>query len=119
LFWRRRQRRPRRPSGAERRAALRYGISLETSGRLIASLEGEPLPLRVRNLSVAGISLVVPRRLDSDTILDLQLLNRPQMFLCQVQVRITYAVEHPSGDWILGGAFTRPLTEEEVRLLLT
>src|SRR5262245_38555075 len=49
------------PAWAERREAFRYGISLETSVRLMAAVEGDPLPVRVRNISVGGISLVVHR----------------------------------------------------------
>ncbi len=109
---------PAKASGADRRTSIRYGISLETSGRLIASIEDDPLPLRVRNISAGGISLVLHRGVEPDTVIEVQLLNRPQMFLCVVQVRVTYIVEHPSGDWILGGAFVRKLTDEEVRLLL-
>jgi hypothetical protein len=106
------------PSGAERRESFRYGISLETSVRLMAAVEGDPLPVRVRNISAGGISLVVHREVVTDTLLVVQLLNRPQMFLCDVQVRVTYAVEHPSGDWIVGGAFTRKLSDDELRSLL-
>lgn len=110
---------PKEKSGAERRASIRYGISLDTSPRLLASVEGDSTPARVRNISAGGISLVVHRNVEIDTVLDLQLLNRPQMFLCQVSVRITYAVEHPSGDFILGGAFTRRLEDQELRSLLS
>lgn len=106
------------PAGAERREAVRYGISLETSCRLLAMVQGEPHPVRVRNISAGGISLVLPHEVPTDTILEIELLNRPEMFLCKLQVRITYRVEHPTGDWILGGAFTRKLTDEELRLLL-
>ncbi len=84
----------------------------------MAAVEGDPLPVRVRNISAGGISLVVHREVVTDTLLVVQLLNRPQMFLCDVQVRVTYAVEHPSGDWIVGGAFTRKLSDDELRSLL-
>jgi hypothetical protein len=106
------------PSGAERRESVRHYISLETSCRLLAMVQGESNPIRVRNISAGGISLVLPREVPPDDLLDIELLNRPQMFLCKLQVRITYRVEHPTGDWIIGGAFTRKLSEEELRLLL-
>jgi hypothetical protein len=107
------------PSGADRRESIRYGINLETSCRLLAMVQGEPQPVRVRNISAGGISLVLTHEVPGDTPLEIELLNRPEMFLCKLQVRITYRVEHPSGDWIIGGAFTRKLAEEELRLLLT
>jgi len=109
---------PPEPSGAERRQAIRFGISLETSARLLAMVQDDPRPVRVRNISVGGISLVIGREVATHSLLDIELLNRPKMFLCKLQVRITYAVEHPTGDWILGGAFTRKLSEEELESLL-
>jgi len=119
--WRPRFLRPRTPvlSGAERREAIRYGISLETSARLMAAVEGDTAPVRVRNISAGGISLVLGRGVDPDTMLNVELLNRPNMFLCKVQVRVTYAVEHPSGDWIIGGSFNRKLADLELRSLLS
>ena len=79
---------------------------------------GDSNPVRVRNISAGGISLILPKEVPSDTLLDIELLNRPEMFLCKLQVKITYRVEHPTGDWIIGGSFTRKLSEEEIRLLL-
>ncbi len=107
------------PSAADRRESFRYGISLETSVRLMAAVEGDNTPVRVRNISAGGISLVINRGVDPDTLLNVELLNRPNMFLCKVQVRVTYVVEHPTGDWIIGGAFVRKLSHEELRSLLS
>jgi hypothetical protein len=105
-------------SGKERRDTVRYTITLETSCRLLAMVQGEPNPVRVRNISAGGISLVLQNEVPADTLLDIELLNRPQMFLCKLQVRITYRVEHPTGDWIIGGAFTRRLEDGELKSLL-
>jgi hypothetical protein len=106
-------------AGKEKRQTIRYKIDLETSCRLLAMVEGEPHPVRVRNISAGGISLVLMHEVPADELLEIELLNRPEMYLCKLQVRITYRVEHPSGDWIIGGAFTRPLSDEELRVLLT
>ena len=102
----------------DRRESVRYGINLETSCRLLAMVQGEPQPVRVRNISAGGISLVLPHEVSADELLEVELLNRPEMFLCKLQVRITYRVEHPTGDWIIGGAFTRKLREDELKSLL-
>lgn len=118
--WRRRRRHAREAAilEANRREAIRYNINLETSVLLIAALEGDTTPIRVRNISSGGISLVLTRGVEPDTVLSIQLLNRPRMYFCKVDVKVTYVVEHPSGDWILGGAFARKLTNEELRALL-
>jgi hypothetical protein len=117
-WWRRRRRRKRTLAEANRRDAIRYNINLETSCLLIAALEGDPMPVRVRNISAGGVSLVLHRGIDPETLLNVQLLNRPRMFFCKIDVKITYIVEHPSGDWIVGGSFTRRLTDDELRSLL-
>jgi hypothetical protein len=116
--WWRRRRKSREIAEANRRESIRYNINLETSCLLIAALEGDPVPVRVRNISAGGISLVLNRGIEPDTMLTIQLLNRPRMFFCKIEVKITYIVEHPSGDWIAGGSFTRRLTDEELRSLL-
>ena len=69
-------------------------------------------------ISAGGVSLVLNRGMEPDTMLTVQLLNRPRMFFCKVEVKVTYVVEHPSGDWILGGSFARRLSDEELRSLL-
>ncbi len=114
-----RRRKTAEPAGAERRESIRYGISLDTSGRLIAALDNDPSQVRVRNISSGGISLILTHSVEPDTVLNVQLLNRPTMALCKVQVRVTYIVEHPSGDWILGGAFIEKLSEADLRALLS
>lgn len=115
-WWRRR--RGNRTVAEANRRDIRYNINLETSCLLIAALEGDPLPVRVRNISAGGVSLVLTRGIDPETLLTVQLLNRPRMYFCKVDVKITYIVEHPSGDWIVGGSFTRRLADEELRALL-
>jgi PilZ domain len=110
--------RTKRRIGEEKRQSVRYDINLETSCRLLAMVQGEPHPVRVRNISAGGISLVLAREVPADELLEIELLNRPRMFLCKLQVRITYRVEHPSGDWIIGGAFMRKLEEDELKSLL-
>src|SRR5262249_51777761 len=74
-------------SGANRRQAVRFDISVETSCRLLATVEADPRPVQVRNISVGGISLVLQREVAADALLNIELLNRPQMFLCKLQVR--------------------------------
>jgi hypothetical protein len=106
-------------TGAERRETVRYTVTIATSQRLLATVVDEPeKPVQVRNLSAGGVSLVLGRPAAFDDLLDVDLLNRKVMFLCKLQVRVTYAVELKSGEWLVGGSFTRKLAHEEVRSLL-
>lgn len=105
-------------SGEERRRDTRFPIDVNASSRLIVIIEGNAGPVQVRNLSIGGIGLVLDRGYDIGTLINLQLLKRPSMVPCKVEVRVTYVMEHPCGEWVLGGAFNRKLTEPELQALL-
>ncbi|MFN4258734.1 MAG: PilZ domain-containing protein [Gemmataceae bacterium] len=96
----------------------RFPCNLDTSCTLIASVEGEAQPVKVRNISAGGISLIVPRGFEPHSVLTLQLVNKLKNYRCDVRIRVIYCLEHPTGEWILGAAFTRNLTDEELRAFL-
>lgn len=106
------------PGGIERRASTRYPCNLATSCRLIAAVEGDSWPGRVRNISAGGVSLVLSQPVESGTLLAVELRSTIRNFSRLVQVRVVYCIEHPSGDYILGGAFVLPLTDDELKAFL-
>jgi len=106
---------PGEPEGIERRASTRYPCNLATSCRLIATVPGEAVPARVRNISVGGLSLVLGHALDAGTLLSIELRSMTRNIVRTLQVRVIYSIEHPSGDWILGTHFLQPLTDEELK----
>lgn len=110
--------RPTSPKGTERRRATRYPVTLETAKHLIAQIEGDAWPARVRNISVSGISLILGRRVEPETVVNLELFNKDHHFYCKVPLRAIYILEHADGNFMLGGAFVRELTNEELRGLL-
>ncbi len=103
---------------ADRRGSTRYLCNLDLSYCLNATVEGEQGAARVRNISVGGISLVVDRAIEPGTRLTLQLENSQRRYSRRVDVRVTYCIEHPSGEWILGCAFLHKLTTADLRALL-
>jgi hypothetical protein len=107
------------PSGIERRASTRYPCNLATSCRLVASLPGEPVPARVRNISVGGVSLVLSHPFEADSLVSIELRSMARGLVRGVQVRIIYSIEHPSGDWILGASFVDALGVEELKSFLS
>jgi hypothetical protein len=107
------------PKAIERRASTRYPCNLATSCRIVASLAGEPLPARVRNISIGGLSLVLTHPSDPGTLMAIDLRSMTRNITHSVQIRIIYTIEHPSGDWIAGAAFVQPLTDEEVKAFLS
>jgi hypothetical protein len=105
-------------SSIDRRVSTRYPCNLATSCRMAALVAGDAFAGRVRNISIGGISLVLRHPCESGAELTLELRSNFRHFTRTVKIRVCYCVEHPSGDWIVGAAFTQPLCDEEVRLLL-
>ena len=106
-------------SGIERRASTRYPCNLATNCRLAAFVAGDSWPARVRNISVGGINLVLSRAFDIGDHLALDLRSNTRNFARSLAVRVCYCIEHPSGDWIIGGSFPQPLQNEELRAFLS
>jgi hypothetical protein len=109
-----------RKGGRDRRRTRRYPCNLDGSPCLTATLEGgEAQQVRVRNISGGGVSLVFERFIEPQSVLMVKLSNEAQNFSCRLKIRVAYSLEHPNGEWIVGGAFTRKLTEHELRALLS
>jgi hypothetical protein len=106
------------PQGIERRASTRYPCNLATSCRLAVAVKDEAHPARVRNISAGGVSLVLGHEFLSGDILAVELKSMPRNFVRHLKVRVIYCIEHPSGDFIVGGSFTSPLTDDEVTAFL-
>ena len=110
--------RPSPSPGAERRKFFRYVPGLETRGHLIADVGGDFWPVDIRNISAGGVSLVFDRRVEAETRLTIRLYNTARNFFSQLPIRVLYSVAHPGGEYILGCAFTRELSADEVQGLL-
>jgi hypothetical protein len=109
---------PDKPPGSERRESTRYLCDLELSFFVTAALEGDPYLARVRNISAGGMSMVASRPFDPGTLLVVVLENPHRNFSRPVQFRVIYCLEHPNGDWILGGSFAHKLSKEDLVALL-
>jgi hypothetical protein len=106
-------------SGIDRRVWTRYSSNLATSCRIKAALANGSASARVRNISGGGISLVVSHPADTGAVVPLELKSTLRSFTRTLELRVLYCVEHPGGDWILGGEFVQPLDEEELRHFLS
>lgn len=105
-------------TGKERRTSIRRPV-LETSKRLVAAIGADFVLAKIRNISPEGISLVLGRSLEQGTILAVDLIDtKTNRFSRTLNVRVCWCVEHPSGDWIVGGEFASDLTAEELEYFL-
>ena len=103
---------------ADRRAALRFAISPETSCHLVAGVGKTLWPARVLELSSAGVRLLLRRRFEPGACVLVELANGARIFSCALVMRVAHVGEQGDGAFILGGAFARKLTQPELMALL-
>jgi hypothetical protein len=73
---------------------------------------------RINNLSASGISLFVHRRFELGRVMPARLINRASNSAFDVQIRVVALVELPGSSFVLGAAFHRNLSEDELRALV-
>jgi hypothetical protein len=109
------------PSSAliERRAWIRYPCNLETASVSPAAETKKHEPATVRDISAAGIGLLLNRRIRPGTVLEVELPIPAKGFSRPIQARVMHASVHSGGGWLVGCTFARPLTEDELRALFS
>ena len=109
----------RRQRVAERRAGLRYPCECLAFYHPTPALRHQISGwIRVRNLSVTGMALMHSKRVEPGTILRLELLSKNHRVCRKVSAQVVHAAPLPYGGWVLGCAFTRHLTTEDLQALL-
>jgi len=107
-----------KPKGSERRTSRRH-TNLATHHRLVAAVGDDFVLAKIRNISPEGISLILGRPIEPGATLSVDLIDTTtNRFSRTLQVRVIYSVEHPTGDYILGGSFDTKLTSEELHTFL-
>jgi hypothetical protein len=107
-----------KPRGMDRRTSRRH-TALATHHRLVAAVGEDFVLAKIRNISPEGISLVLGRPVEAGSMLSVDLIDtKTNRFSRTLEVRVIYSVEHPTGDWILGGTFASKLTNEELQSFL-
>ena len=107
------------PLTRERRAAVRYSCEL---GGLCEPPEAEAefrWFASVADVSVRGIGLVVNRRFEPGTVLDIELAATRDSRSRSLQAHVVRLTRRAGGKWLLGCALTRKLSEADVREIST
>jgi hypothetical protein len=104
-------------SRPERRRFPRHPGALAIRSHLVATGFGDLWPKAIHTISAGGISLIVDRPIDPGEVMTLDLYHIPRRFACQLQLHVVSRTEY-EGAYLVGGAFTRALTQEELRGLL-
>src|SRR5262245_51855451 len=106
-----------RSAGLERRAWVRYSCDLEASC-IPADEDPEILwPSRVVNISCGGLGLLLSRRFEPGTLLQVEVQTPKQGFSRPLLVQVLHLTGHDHGGWLLGCVFTQPLSEDELQQL--
>jgi hypothetical protein len=102
---------------AERRAAVRYSCKLESALQPVP--EGDVFcSAVVVDISPTGIGLLVDRPIEPETLLAVELQSGDSSLSYTLLVEVRHARAGKAGEWRLGCAFARELSEYEVKALL-
>jgi hypothetical protein len=109
------------PVAVERRAWVRCVSTLTASCHTASSRHDVGWPGRVVNLSAGGVGMLLRHRFRPGTLLTVELKTAAGRFLCLVEVRVVHVTavkDAASSCWLLGCAFARTLTADEMQALL-
>lgn len=100
---------------SDRRASVRQPRDANTSCH-VPFVRGEPTwPARICDISVGGVGLVVGRWFGEGTLLEVEFTEANRLTPGRYLVRVRHARPQPDGTWIIGGAFLRPLHEDDLQ----
>jgi hypothetical protein len=102
----------------DRRAWVRYPCNLDGACQPLAGTRGVEWPGKIRNLSRGGMALSLTRRFEVGTVLSIQMQGPADGDLGSVLARVAHVAMQADGSWLLGCAFTKLLTEEDLKTLL-
>jgi len=102
---------------SERRAEERFPVNGDAACPFISPVEKNFGAVRIRDVSMSGIGLLLSRRVEPGTLLALTLTNVARGFTKTVMVQVTHATAL-TGNYLVGGTFTVPLTYQEMTALV-
>jgi hypothetical protein len=102
---------------ADRRQTERYPVNGDASCPFLSPVVENFGPVRIRDVSMTGVGLLVSRKIEPGTLLAVTLASQARGFTKTVMVRVTHATPL-SGGFLVGGAFTTPLTYQEMTTLV-
>lgn len=98
---------------ADHRASVRFAPSQEII--CYWSCNGSEYAVgRVSDISAGGACLLIRGRLEADAKLTVELINGPHTFLCARKMRVVRVYRGSGKDSVVGGAFDRKLSYDEL-----
>jgi len=106
----------------DRRAWLRYAFDPDaplTASATRASVETKSMWLAsIRDISVDGIGLFLHRHFAQGEMITIGLTNAAKTFGRKISARVAHSTLQPGGGWLVGCAFSEPLSESDLDRLL-
>ena len=103
-----------RSDGAERRTQVRHACACDASYR-----SGDHFgTARICDLSAGGVGMLLPRQVTPGGLLTVELRDRVRNSWRLKTLRVVHAAPRSPGMWLVGSAFTKVLTTEELAAIL-
>jgi hypothetical protein len=102
----------------DRRAAIRFHCDFDITCAPFPDGDEVFWSARVRDISLTGIGLLVDRYIEPETVLAVQLQGDESIESYTVLVQVMNTRQEADNQWLLGCAFARSLSNQEVSALL-
>jgi hypothetical protein len=102
----------------DRRRGERYQCHPDVTGQLAVAKRGRMPVRRICNVSGRGVGLVVSQHVEPRTVVALSFQDLARGVYHSVLARVVAAVEDADGNWIVHGAFARPLPPDVLETLV-
>jgi len=106
------------PAMRNRRAWVRYPCDLDSSCQALMAARGLQWTAKVRNVSQGGIAVTMQRRFELGTLLAFEVQGPPGKSSVSLLGRVAHVTAKSDGSWLIGCAFSTPLTEADLKALL-
>jgi hypothetical protein len=105
------------PEPADRRSADRFQVNADASCPFISPVVEDFGPVKIRDLSMAGVGLLMSRKVEPGALVAITLANTVKGFSKTVLMRVIHTTP-VAGNYLVGGTFTTPLTYQEMSALV-
>lgn len=100
----------------ERRAHVRFPCELDSSCSPITGSKDTQWTGKVRDISRGGVGIVLSRRFELGTLLNVEILEANGSSSGSMLARVVHVTPHTSGGWMIGCCFTSELGDDDVKL---
>ncbi len=100
--------------GEERRVRVRYPSSAQINFQPVNGVDGPRLTARVRNISLGGVNLVIPRPLEPGELLSIEMPATNGRPSATVLACVVHAAPTGKGEWSVGCTFSNELSNDDL-----